>query len=47
MSFGDGENARAVLVGADGANGITARSVGLGAGVTYGVAYESWATRPG
>jgi geranylgeranyl reductase family protein len=29
-----------VVVGADGANGITARAVGLGAGITYGVAYE-------
>jgi geranylgeranyl reductase family protein len=41
VSFGNGEKARGqVLVGADGANGITARSVGLGAGITYGVAYE-------
>jgi geranylgeranyl reductase family protein len=29
-----------VLVGADGANGITAKAVGLGSGITYGVAYE-------
>jgi geranylgeranyl reductase family protein len=28
------------IVGADGANGITARAVGLGEGITYGVAYE-------
>jgi geranylgeranyl reductase family protein len=28
------------IVGADGANGITARSVGLGEGIRYGVAYE-------
>jgi len=41
VSFGNGEKARGqVLVGADGANGITARALGLGAGVTYGVAYE-------
>ena len=41
VSFGNGEKARGqVLVGADGANGITARSVGLGEGITYGVAYE-------
>ena len=29
-----------VIVGADGANGITARAVGLGDGIAYGVAYE-------
>ena len=29
-----------VIVGADGANGITARAVGLGEGIVYGVAYE-------
>jgi geranylgeranyl reductase family protein len=29
-----------VIVGADGANGVTARAVGLGKGLTYGVAYE-------
>jgi geranylgeranyl reductase family protein len=29
-----------VIVGADGANGTTARSVGLGAGIVHGVAYE-------
>ena len=28
------------LIGADGANGVTAKAVGLGAGVVYGVAYE-------
>ena len=28
------------LVGADGANGITAKAVGLGDGIVYGVAYE-------
>ncbi len=28
------------LVGADGANGITAKAVGLGQGIVYGVAYE-------
>jgi geranylgeranyl reductase family protein len=28
------------IVGADGANGITAKAVGLGDGITYGVAYE-------
>jgi geranylgeranyl reductase family protein len=28
------------IVGADGANGITAKAVGLGEGITYGVAYE-------
>jgi geranylgeranyl reductase family protein len=35
-----------VLVGADGANGITAKAVGLGAGVVYGVAYEGNARYP-
>ncbi len=29
-----------VVVGADGANGTTARAFGLGAGIVYGVAYE-------
>jgi geranylgeranyl reductase family protein len=29
-----------VLVGADGANGITAKAVGLGEGIVHGVAYE-------
>jgi geranylgeranyl reductase family protein len=28
------------IAGADGANGVTARSVGLGAGIVHGVAYE-------
>jgi geranylgeranyl reductase family protein len=41
VSLGTGEKVRGeVIVGADGANGITARSVGLGNGITYGVAYE-------
>ena len=41
VALGSGEKVRAeVIVGADGANGITARSVGLGNGITYGVAYE-------
>ena len=36
-----GEKVRGeVVVGADGANGVTARAVGLGNGITYGVAYE-------
>ena len=29
-----------MIVGADGANGVTAKAVGLGDGITYGVAYE-------
>jgi len=29
-----------VIVGADGCNGVSARQLGLGGGVTYGVAYE-------
>src|SRR5881275_873650 len=29
-----------VIVGADGANGTTARALGLGAGIVHGVAYE-------
>ena len=41
VSLGPGEKVTAeVIVGADGANGITAKSVGLGNGITYGVAYE-------
>ena len=28
------------LIGADGANGVTAKAVGLGQGIVYGVAYE-------
>jgi geranylgeranyl reductase family protein len=37
----DGESVRAdVVVGADGANGTTARAVGLAPGITYGVALE-------
>ena len=36
-----GERRRAdVVVGADGANGTTARALGLGAGIVHGVAYE-------
>jgi len=36
-----GERLRAeVVVGADGANGTTARAVGLGGGIVHGVAYE-------
>jgi geranylgeranyl reductase family protein len=39
--LGSGERVAAdALVGADGANGITAKAVGLGQGITYGVAYE-------
>jgi geranylgeranyl reductase family protein len=39
--FDGGEQVAAeVLVGADGANGITAKAAGLGSGITYGVAYE-------
>jgi geranylgeranyl reductase family protein len=30
----------ATLIGADGANGVTARTLGLGGGYTYGVAFE-------
>ena len=41
VALGPAEYAGAdVLVGADGANGITARAVGLGEGISYGVAYE-------
>src|SRR4029453_16806146 len=37
----DGEQIRPeVLVGADGANGTTARALGLGGPITHGVAYE-------
>ena len=39
--LGSGERvAGEVLVGADGANGITAKAVGLGEGIIHGVAYE-------
>ena len=39
--LGGGERVGAdAIVGADGANGITAKSVGLGEGIVYGVAYE-------
>jgi geranylgeranyl reductase family protein len=39
--LGSGERVTAdAIVGADGANGITAKTVGLGGGITYGVAYE-------
>jgi geranylgeranyl reductase family protein len=41
LLLGTGERVRAdAIVGADGANGITARAVGLGAGIVHGVAYE-------
>ncbi len=41
VSCGRGERVRGdVLVGADGANGVTAKAVGLGNGIVYGVAYE-------
>jgi geranylgeranyl reductase family protein len=37
----DGERIRAdVIVGADGANGTTAKATGLGGGIVHGVAYE-------
>jgi geranylgeranyl reductase family protein len=37
----DGERVRAgVIVGADGANGVTAKATGLGGGILHGVAYE-------
>jgi geranylgeranyl reductase family protein len=41
VSIGSSERVAAdVIVGADGANGITAKSFGLGNGIVYGVAYE-------
>lgn len=41
VGLGGGERVSAeVIVGADGANGVTAKAVGLGAGIVYGVAYE-------
>ena len=45
--LGSGERVTAdALVGADGANGITAKAVGLGEGIVYGVAYEGNARYP-
>jgi geranylgeranyl reductase family protein len=39
--LGSGERVRGeTLVGADGANGVTARTLGLADGIVYGVAYE-------
>jgi geranylgeranyl reductase family protein len=47
VTLGSGERASAeVIVGADGANGITAKAVGLGGGIVYGVAYEGNARYP-
>ena len=47
IAFGSGERVCAdALVGADGANGITAKAVGLGDGIVYGVAYEGNAKYP-
>ena len=41
LLLGTGERVQAdAIVGADGANGTTARAVGLGAGIVHGVAYE-------
>jgi geranylgeranyl reductase family protein len=41
LLLGKGERVRAeAIAGADGANGTTARAVGLGAGIVHGVAYE-------
>jgi geranylgeranyl reductase family protein len=41
LVLGNGERVHAeAIVGADGANGITARAVGLGAGIVHGLAYE-------
>jgi geranylgeranyl reductase family protein len=41
LLLGTGERVRAeAVVGADGANGTTAKAVGLGAGIVHGVAYE-------
>ena len=34
------------IVGADGANGMTAKAVGLGSGIVYGVAYEGNVSYP-
>ncbi len=45
--LGSGERIGAdALVGADGANGITAKALGLGEGIVYGVAYEGNASYP-
>jgi geranylgeranyl reductase family protein len=45
--LGGGERVTAdAIVGADGANGITARAFGLGEGITYGVAYEGNVSYP-
>ena len=45
--LGSGERVTAdALVGADGANGITAKALGLGEGIVYGVAYEGNAKYP-
>jgi geranylgeranyl reductase family protein len=41
--------AATAVIGADGCNGVSARALGLGAGVTYGVAYEgnvAWSDLP-
>ncbi|HTD58750.1 MAG TPA: FAD-dependent monooxygenase, partial [Solirubrobacteraceae bacterium] len=47
VAFASGERVCAdALVGADGANGITAKAVGLGEGIVYGVAYEGNAKYP-
>ena len=41
LSLSSGERVRAgVIVGADGANGMTARAAGLGGAIAYGVAFE-------
>jgi geranylgeranyl reductase family protein len=40
VALGDATESCRLLVGADGANGIVARAVGLGEGPTYGVALE-------
>jgi geranylgeranyl reductase family protein len=39
VTDGDRLTARA-LIGADGCNGVSAKALGLGSGVTYGIAYE-------
>lgn len=40
VAIGSERLAGDVIVGADGANGVTAKAVGLGEGIVYGVAYE-------
>jgi geranylgeranyl reductase family protein len=41
LTLSTGEQVRAdAMVGADGANGVTAKAVGLGGGIVHGVAYE-------